>query len=44
MRYWDAGCRHLSIRIGAVQYEGQIPVLLEEVMPRLREAIAARAA
>jgi alkanesulfonate monooxygenase SsuD/methylene tetrahydromethanopterin reductase-like flavin-dependent oxidoreductase (luciferase family) len=44
LRYWDAGCRHLSIRIGAVRYEGQIPLLLEEVMPRLREAIAARAA
>jgi len=44
LRYWDSGCRHLSIRIGAVRYEGQIPLLLGEVMPRLREAIAARAA
>jgi alkanesulfonate monooxygenase SsuD/methylene tetrahydromethanopterin reductase-like flavin-dependent oxidoreductase (luciferase family) len=42
LRYWDAGCRNLSIRIGALRYEGQVPLLLEEVMPRLRKAVAGR--
>ena len=42
MSYWDAGCRNLSVRIGALRYEGQVPLLLGEVMPRLRKAVADR--
>jgi alkanesulfonate monooxygenase SsuD/methylene tetrahydromethanopterin reductase-like flavin-dependent oxidoreductase (luciferase family) len=42
LRYWDAGCRNISVRIGALTYEGQLPRLLEEVMPLVREGVAAR--
>ena len=40
--YWDAGCRNLSIRIGAVRYEGQLLRLVEEVMPLVWEGVRAR--
>jgi alkanesulfonate monooxygenase SsuD/methylene tetrahydromethanopterin reductase-like flavin-dependent oxidoreductase (luciferase family) len=42
LRYWDAGVRNLAIRIGAVRYEGQLPLLLEEVMPLVQAGVAAR--
>jgi alkanesulfonate monooxygenase SsuD/methylene tetrahydromethanopterin reductase-like flavin-dependent oxidoreductase (luciferase family) len=42
LRYWDAGCRNISVRIGALAYEGQLPRLLEEVMPLVWAGVAAR--
>jgi alkanesulfonate monooxygenase SsuD/methylene tetrahydromethanopterin reductase-like flavin-dependent oxidoreductase (luciferase family) len=42
LRYWDAGCRNLSVRIGAVHYEGQLPRLIEEVMPLVWEGVRLR--
>jgi alkanesulfonate monooxygenase SsuD/methylene tetrahydromethanopterin reductase-like flavin-dependent oxidoreductase (luciferase family) len=42
LRYWDAGCRRISVRLGAFNYETQIPLLLQEVMPAVADGIAAR--
>jgi alkanesulfonate monooxygenase SsuD/methylene tetrahydromethanopterin reductase-like flavin-dependent oxidoreductase (luciferase family) len=42
LRYWDAGARNISIRLGALTYDGQLPRLLDEVMPCVREGLAAR--
>ena len=42
LRYWDAGARNISVRLGALSYDGQLPLLLEEVMPAVREGLARR--
>ena len=42
LKYWDAGCRHIAVRVGALTYETQIPLLLTEVMPAVWEGVAAR--
>jgi alkanesulfonate monooxygenase SsuD/methylene tetrahydromethanopterin reductase-like flavin-dependent oxidoreductase (luciferase family) len=42
LRYWDAGCRNLSVRIGAVRYEGQLPCLIDEVMPLVWQGVRDR--
>jgi alkanesulfonate monooxygenase SsuD/methylene tetrahydromethanopterin reductase-like flavin-dependent oxidoreductase (luciferase family) len=42
LRYWDAGCRRISVRIGGANYEAQMPLLLREVLPAVWEAVAAR--
>ncbi len=43
LSYWDAGCRRIAVRIGALSYAAQIPLLLNEVMPAVWEGLAARA-
>jgi alkanesulfonate monooxygenase SsuD/methylene tetrahydromethanopterin reductase-like flavin-dependent oxidoreductase (luciferase family) len=42
LRYWDAGCRRISVRLGAFNYDVQIPLLLNEVMPAVWEGVTAR--
>jgi alkanesulfonate monooxygenase SsuD/methylene tetrahydromethanopterin reductase-like flavin-dependent oxidoreductase (luciferase family) len=42
LRYWDAGCRHIAIRLGALDYQVQVPLLIDEVLPAVWDGIAAR--
>jgi len=42
LRYWDAGCRRIAVRLGAFDYDVQIPLLLHEVMPAVLQGVAAR--
>ena len=42
LKYWDAGCRRIAVRIGALHYEAQVPLLIDEVMPRVWDGVAAR--
>jgi len=42
LRYWDAGCRRIAVRLGALNYERQMPLLLDEVMPVVWEGVVAR--
>jgi hypothetical protein len=42
LRYWDAGARRISVRLGAFNYDEQIPMLLNDVMPAVWEGVAAR--
>ena len=42
LRYWDAGCRRIAVRLGALNYETQMPLLLREVMPLVWDGVAAR--
>jgi alkanesulfonate monooxygenase SsuD/methylene tetrahydromethanopterin reductase-like flavin-dependent oxidoreductase (luciferase family) len=43
LRYWEAGCRRIAVRLGALNYHTQMPLLLNEVMPAVWEGVAARA-
>jgi alkanesulfonate monooxygenase SsuD/methylene tetrahydromethanopterin reductase-like flavin-dependent oxidoreductase (luciferase family) len=43
LKYWAAGCRHIAVRVGALNYENQIPLLLREVMPAVWEGVRAGA-
>jgi alkanesulfonate monooxygenase SsuD/methylene tetrahydromethanopterin reductase-like flavin-dependent oxidoreductase (luciferase family) len=42
LKYWEAGCRHIAVRVGALNYEAQVPLLLDEVMPAVWEGVRAR--
>lgn len=42
LRYWDAGARRISVRLGAFNYDEQIPLLLDEVMPAVWEGVRRR--
>ena len=42
LRYWDAGCRHIAIRLGALNYQVQMPLLINEVLPAVWDGIGAR--
>lgn len=42
LRYWDAGARRISVRLGAFNYDEQIPLLLNDVMPAVWQGVAAR--
>ncbi len=43
LQYWAAGCRHIAVRVGALNYEHQVPLLLREVMPAVWEGVRAGA-
>lgn len=43
LRYWDAGARRISVRLGAFNYDEQIPLLLRDVMPAVWEGVRRRA-
>lgn len=40
LAYWGAGARRSSVRLGTADYDAQLPLLLNEVMPAIRQAVA----
>ncbi|MGQ0568558.1 MAG: LLM class flavin-dependent oxidoreductase [Armatimonadota bacterium] len=42
LEYWKAGARRISIRLGTWDYDVQVPLLMNEVMPIVRKEIITR--
>ncbi len=40
LAYWKAGARRISVRLGTGDYGMQLPLLLNDVMPAIRETVA----
>jgi alkanesulfonate monooxygenase SsuD/methylene tetrahydromethanopterin reductase-like flavin-dependent oxidoreductase (luciferase family) len=40
LAYWRAGAKRISVRLGTADYDTQLPLLLNEVMPAIRQAVA----
>lgn len=39
LAYWKAGARRISVRLGTADYDRQLPLLLNEVMPAIRQVV-----
>ena len=39
LAYWHAGAKRISVRLGTADYDTQLPLLLNDVMPAIRQAV-----